>query len=205
MRLTLTFIVCCFLLNLNAQSDSISKKNAYVLGFLPSSKTAIFGLALGLVGSEALCYVPHEKKSHGINLQLGQGFFTLYYPTYFNEGDTSRMDSVFTYRPQENYIRTTHNGLLISAFGTWTPVTNGVAISGLASMGGRMNGLAMNPVLAKYVQLKGVSIAIFNQSLEVKGVQVGLVNRTTQLRGFQIGLWNVNKKRRLPFINWSFK
>lgn len=172
---------------------------------MPNAKSNVYGLALGLVGSEAICNVPYEKKSHGVNLQFGQGFFTFFYPFPFNSQDSIISDSLVTYRANEKYIRATHNGLLVSVFGTWTPVTNGVAISGLSSLGGKMNGLALNPILAKYVHLNGISFALFNQSFEVKGVQFGLVNRTTDLRGFQFGLWNVNKKRRLPFINWSFK
>jgi hypothetical protein len=46
---------------------------------------------------------------------------------------------------------------------------------------------------------------LMNDSYELLDLEIGLLNRTQLLKGFQIGLWNVNSKRKLPLINWSFE
>ena len=54
-------------------------------------------------------------------------------------------------------------------------------------------------------KIKGLQIGILgNNTHEMKGVQIGLINKSKKLKGLQIGLWNVNQKRKLPFINWNF-
>jgi len=206
MKSAITIIVLLFVVfGSKAQSDTIEQHNAYGVWFLPAKRANVYGLSLGLFGNEALCYVPFEKNTHGVNIQLGQGFFSVLAPLQMRFPENGNPDSVFSYRANENYIRAKHNGLLISALGTWTPVTNGISISGLASTGGKMNGLTFNPILSQYASLNGVSVALINISLRTRGIQVGLINKTRELKGFQFGLWNVNRKRSLPFVNWCFR
>ncbi|MEI9809216.1 MAG: hypothetical protein WDO16_15890 [Bacteroidota bacterium] len=52
---------------------------------------------------------------------------------------------------------------------------------------------------------RGVAISLLrNLSVRGAGLQIGLLNICKHMKGVQIGLWNVNSKRKLPFINWSF-
>ena len=82
------------------------------------------------------------------------------------------------------------NGVLLSATGTCTRYFNGVNISIWAGRNVFARGLSIN--------------ALYNSSFEVRGAQIGLINYTHRLRGIQVGLWNVNRKRKLPIVNWDF-
>src|SRR6056297_772166 len=82
------------------------------------------------------------------------------------------------------------NGLEIHLSGSYESVVNGISIGIVANKRDKLNGL-------------GVGF-IGNFDTEVNGVQIGIFNKANKMKGFQIGLWNTNKKRSLPFINWSF-
>jgi hypothetical protein len=95
-----------------------------------------------------------------------------------------------------------------------------LSVGGLAG-GNETNGVSINGGIFLAVETKGVVLtgsqniidhfrgAVFsllrNRSIGGKGVQVGLLNICKHMKGIQIGLWNVNSKRKLPLINWSFK
>jgi hypothetical protein len=110
---------------------------------------------------------------------------------------------------------------------------NGLSL-GLTLMNGKVNGLAISPLInttyylnglkiglvnvdlyvAKGMQLgvvnindknKGFTIGIYNQSKEVRGLQIGLINRTQTLKGIQIGFVNINKSKTTFFLNWRSK
>lgn len=186
-----------------SQSDSINlDKNQidrFVFGFIPSVATNIYGIALGPVGSEAICNKPYTKYSHGLNLQLlGQGFFQIFYIKTLQFDDFHWMSDTV---PK----RAVHNGLLISPLGTFTDQINGVSFSLWMSMGKKINGLSFNFFWNLYEEINGVSIALVNHVTKVNGMQIGLLNKTKNLRGFQIGLWNQNEKRSLPILNWNFR
>jgi hypothetical protein len=89
--------------------------------------------------------------------------------------------------------------------GTWTTKINGVAISGLSSLGRIVNGVTLNLIWNRYEQINGISISAVNHSARLNGISIGLINKTKKLKGIQIGLWNKNEKRALPIINWNFK
>lgn len=188
-------------------STGIEESNSYVFRLLPSRKHNIYGVCIGPFGNEVMCNPSHLKKTHGLNIQfLGQGIFIplnrrAFGYKYSMKTDTSWMVKI---KDSVNY-KALHNGVLISTFGTMTDISNGIVLSGISSLGYKMNGLAINLFGAKYLEVRGLSVAINNQSYDVKGVQIGLINRTNKLRGFQFGLWNVNGKRSLPIINWRFK
>lgn len=105
---------------------------------------------------------------------------------------------------------------------------------GLTAMNGKVNGLAVSPLInttyylnglkiglinidlyaAKGLQLgvvninninRGVTLGLYNNSTEVRGLQIGLINRTQTLRGIQIGLININKSRTTILFNWRSK
>jgi hypothetical protein len=94
-----------------------------------------------------------------------------------------------------------------------------VSIGGLMSID-KIQGLILNGGICTATQSKGVVITgtqnlvddfrgvlisgLRNRSTKGVGLQLGLLNICKHLKGVQIGLWNVNSKRKLPFINWSF-
>lgn len=179
--------------------------NAYGLGFLPSKKKNIYGISLGLIGSEVYCSYDGLRSSHGINLQLfGNGGFIILTKHFWNQKGFAD-DSVFQVGlSDQTFFKVRNNGLIISIFGTNTSITNGIAISGLVSNGMIINGLGLNLLSNNYVKANGLFISLFNQSYKTNGIQIGLVNRSKHIKGLQIGLWNVNSKRKLPLINWGF-
>jgi len=189
-----------------AQKDEIKKlENSYVFRFLPSVKDNIYGIGIGLFGSEVICNVTHVRRSHGLNIQIiGQGLFVPLNRKAFSYNVLFATDTSWMLRENHKF-KAVHNGVLISSFGTMTEASNGIVLSGLSSLGYYLNGLGINLLSSKYTYVNGLSISLNNQSYMVKGLQVGLINKTRKLKGFQIGLWNCNEKRKLPLINWSFK
>ncbi len=209
--ITISFLLCCYA-SFAQQQDSTNitpaKPDKYVIGLLPSQAAHIYGLAVGLVGSEAICNRPYTKYSYGINLQIpGQGLLQTFYifnPVFKQAYQTNNIKQSMS-KADTTLKRVVHNGLLLSLTGTFSDQINGVSISAWMSLGKKINGLSINPLWNIYYRVNGVSIGLVNSSLDVKGVQIGLVNKTVKLKGFQFGLWNKNEKRSLPFINWNFK
>jgi hypothetical protein len=202
--LILTMMTTIFVFTQNDSTLSSQKlKNRYGLWFIPSAATNIYGIAIGPLGSEVICNQPYTKYSHGINLQVpGQGFIQTFNigRIKFNKIDSLENGSSVDTIPK----RVIHNGLLISLFGTFSDQVNGISISSWMSLGKKMNGLSINLLCNLYQELNGVVIGAVNHVITTNGVQIGLVNKTRFLRGIQIGLWNVNQRRSLPIINWSF-
>jgi hypothetical protein len=190
------------------ESETIQKplKQCYGIGFLPSSAENIYGLAIGIIGSEVMCSRYYTKKSHGLNIQLlGQGFFSPFI-VFNNETNFSKSNrDTIIYGDSSKIKRVVHNGLLITVFGTFSEEINGIAISPWMSVNHKVNGLSMNVLVNSIHSLNGVTIGLFNSTYKTNGLQIGLFNQTNKLKGFQFGLWNVNSKRKLPIINWSFK
>ncbi|MDX1652206.1 MAG: hypothetical protein R3277_06925 [Brumimicrobium sp.] len=186
------------------KTDTTNKKiNRYGLWVLPSQAHNIFGIALGPIGSEAICNKYYTKKSHGLNIQLlGQGFFGPFY--VFNTSFLYHNDTVskIVYGDSARIKRVIHNGIMISGLGTFSEDINGISISPFISMNHKVNGISFNLFVNNIHKLNGLGIALFNSTYQTKGLQIGLVNKTNNLKGLQIGLWNVNSKRKLPFINW---
>jgi hypothetical protein len=181
--------------------------NAYVLAFLPNKKKNIYGLAIGLIGSESYCSYGNIRTSHGLNLQLlGSGWFVVLSKQFWNPklgfGNDSIINNVLN---DETQYRVRHNGLLLSSLGTNTSISNGLSISGVVSNGMTMNGIAFNLLSNNYMVSNGVAISLLNRAYKANGIQVGIINKSKYLKGIQIGLWNVNSKRRMPLINWCFR
>ncbi|MBU2018343.1 MAG: hypothetical protein KJ941_01745 [Bacteroidetes bacterium] len=181
-------------------------KSNYVVGLLPSRKEFSYGLQIGLIGSESFFSLPYTRKSYGVNFQLfGQGIFMLLNPGVFGyesqyHTEVRDLDSLKIYYD----LRSRHCGLLLSTFGTFTSQQVGVSISVLSSMGFSVKGLSINGISSSFYSVQGVSVAFVNHAYFTQGVQLGVINKSKHLHGFQFGLWNVNQKRKLPFVNWNF-
>lgn len=97
----------------------------------------------------------------------------------------------------------------------------GLSLSGGGLMGDmRVRGLSINGGISSVIEMTGVQITgitntsrefrgvvisgLANRAIKGRGLQVSLLNHCKDLKGIQLGLWNVNSKRSLPFINWSF-
>jgi len=194
-----------------SQSDSLKfdkkAKNHYAIWLIPSASKNIYGIAIGPIGSEAICNRPYTKYSYGLNLQIiGQGFLQTTYINKVKFKDFHTNENIDSLGLQDTlFKRAIHNGLLISPLGTFTDQVNGISFSLWMSMGKKINGLSFNLLWNLYEQINGVSIGLVNHTAITKGIQIGLVNKTKKLRGFQFGIWNKNEKRSLPIINWNFK
>lgn len=192
----------CAQVKINPNDSLPDKQKAYGVRLLPSVVPQFYGLALGLVGSDAICNLPYTKTTNGINIQLfGMGFLALLNPKEFSYEALFNKESGWMLIPSAT-PKTVHNGLLISGIGTTTAISNGVVISGLSSMSTLMNGLAITGFQNKYTTANGICIALVNQCYAHNGIQIGLINRSTKLKGLQIGLWNINGQRTLPLINF---
>ncbi len=185
--------ICLF-----GQEEIAGYRNKYVIALIPSAADNIYGIALGPIGSETVCDPANTKRSHGLNLQIfGNGIFQAFMigKEKFNDllpsSDTMRIGSV-------------HNGLLFAPFGTRTSVINGISSSLWMSSVKKMNGLSIDLLWNRCIQVKGLAIAAVNEAVSLKGVQLGIMNRCRESAGVQIGLWNRNEKRALPFFNWNF-
>ena len=83
---------------------------------------------------------------------------------------------------------------------------NGIFLNAGMCQSDAANGLIVSSNRIMADDFKEISIAdLRNDSTYCRGIQIGLINTCKHLKGIQIGLWNVNSKRRLPFINWNFK
>lgn len=190
---------------IHAQNNTVvDSTNAYGFRIIPSIKKNIYGVAIGLLGSEVVCNNAQISTSHGLNIQIvGNGFIlplnnkSFQYSSTFDRDSTISLDSL-------NY-KAIHNGLLVSSFGTFTGKVNGLSISALSSYNLVFNGVSFNLLQTKTYVMNGLSFAIFNQAHLTRGLQLGIINKSKNLRGFQIGIWNVNGKRSLPLINWCFR
>lgn len=180
----------------NIEKLNIEKlNNKYVLGLLPSPAHNIYGIAIGLVGSEAFCNLNYTRKSHGINIQVpGQGIFLLFF--FFNRKIIeNNYDTI-------QFYKSTHNGLVLSLLGTTTDKINGINLSPFMSAGKILNGVSINLLWNAYGKVKGISIGFINSANIVNGLQIGFYNTSQKIKGLQIGLINKNEKRFLPIINW---
>ncbi len=179
-----------------AQEDAERRPNGYVIGLIPSARPNIYGLAIGPIGSESVCNVPYQRRSHGLNVQLiGNGIFQI-----FMAGKMPIEDMTDTVSNNG----AVHNGLIVSTFGTRTDLTRGLSISGWMSMGSRLNGITVCPLWNLHGRINGVAIGAVNHSASLHGVQIGIINKSLRTRGIQFGLWNRNERRALPLVNWNF-
>ncbi len=193
---------------LYAQSvDTIQMKNRYGVSFIPSRSPNSCGIQIGPIGSESVCGYPYYKISNGVNIQIiGQGLLWMFFPLNAYKKfdiniDTANLDTL----KYKDALRAKHNGILISTLGPIDTRINGICISLFHGHGKKLNGVALNLMRNSYNLANGLELGLINECGKLKGVQIGLLNFSKKTKGFQFGLWNVNEKRKLPFINWSFK
>jgi hypothetical protein len=81
---------------------------------------------------------------------------------------------------------------------------NGIAVNGGICSALRTRGIIVSGGYNGIHDFKGLSICgLRNVSVKGRGIQIALINVCKNFKGLQIGLWNVNGKRKMPFINWG--
>ncbi len=208
-HITLILLILLFT-DLYSQNDSLDPEyktiNKYGIAIIPSSANNIYGIALGLIGSDAVCNIYYPMYSHGINLQiLGQGIFQILYTKHLDYNDLYSVDTLKVGAQDSINRNAIHNGVILSLLGTCTNKINGISVSSWMSMGKSVNGISINLLWNYYERINGISVGFVNSSGITNGLQIGIVNKTIKLNGFQIGFWNINEKRTLPLLNWCFK
>jgi hypothetical protein len=187
---------------------TINGPKRYLLAYQPGKAQTVNGIAVGVIGHDVICNAPYNQTTNGINLQIGCGWF-----------HWSKIP--FGYLPL-NLLnvgpKSITNGLQCSLFGTQTDEVNGLAVSGLVSVGERLNGIALNLGSSHYQKVNGLSISFRNSAAQTKGVQLGIINGSNQMRGvqvglrnnvqttdqsvLQIGLWNTINGKSFPIVNF---
>ena len=211
--ITTSFLLLTLISLLKAQD----KKNYYPIWTYHQKDINIYGLSVGL-GS----FTSEIKNTNttGIKIELlGAGFFTPLSPGPLINGDEeiakvvqkSLKNDSFSERINGIIISTSGsvcdcklNGIALGIIGHVNTYVNGLSIAGLMNTTEVHNGLQIALYIETYV-VNGVQIGVLNNALQARGLQIGLINDSKNLKGIQFGLWNVNQKRKLPIINWSFK
>jgi hypothetical protein len=170
--------------------------------FTPSNANKISGLNISVQVIQAK---DEQLAIHGVNLSADLlSVFGSFY-ALFNLGMGNALinmkDTI-----DRSAILTRVSGLSLSGGGLVGDVKmNGVSINGGISTAIQTNGLVITGSQAITGEFNGMVICgLRNRAIKGRGVQIGLVNICKHLKGVQFGLWNVNSKRKLPLINWSF-
>lgn len=168
----------------------------------PSRVNQINGLNLGI---QTCKFNDRPMIINGVNINAdaAMALFTFYTLPYLAIGNKlSDLDDTVGKSRMNSRI----SGLSLSAGG----LVGEMQVEGLIVNGGicsiiEARGLVITGTQNMTEEFGGLVITgLRNMAIDGNGVQIGLLNYCKHLKGVQIGLWNVNSKRKLPFINWSF-
>lgn len=165
----------------------------------PALNTKIYGIGVG-----AFLHDPKYDGDttttvvNGLNLELmGVGFIG---PLVFShpivpkdmrhEQVFSIVDSLISVTKNNAFYKI--NGINLSLFGTAGEniSINGLNVSGISSITSITNGMSLAFWMNMSAVMNGVSIGMFNRSLDQRGIQMGLFNISQKAKGLQIGLWH---------------
>lgn len=173
-----------------------------VIWFTPSNVNAVRGINISL---QTMTLNSGSLAVTGVNVgaDLVSAFLWPYVLSDFMyKNKLKKMPDTIDMSPPETIVR----GLHASFGGFAGDEISGLALNGLISFAVKANGIVITGMANELSQFKGIVISTLgNKSIKGAGLQVGLFNTCKHLKGVQIGLWNVNSKRKLPFINWCFK
>jgi hypothetical protein len=97
------------------------------------------------------------------------------------------------------------NGISTAFYSNFSQVSNGLQLAGGGNESFISNGFQISAIGNQSYYSNGMQLAAYNYSEKHKGIQIGIINKSVELYGLQIGLWNINQKRKLPFLNWNFR
>jgi hypothetical protein len=190
------------------------QKNIFPIWTYHQKNVNIYGVSLGL-GS--ITQSLKNTNTFGLKIEIpGIGLAMPLIPrSMVAENDS--IFQVFKKGPISEHIY----GFAISASGTACDcVTNGVSAGTIGQYNFKVNGISaalfMNMTqVHNGIQMaflsndshisNGIQIGFGNSAHINRGIQIGVKNYSDDLRGIQIGLWNVNPRRKMPFINWNFR
>lgn len=210
-KIFFAFTTAIIAATVSAQPTGIQK--LVVAGTFHKTGRTINGLSYGLWSGDG----DKTTITNGARIEMpGIGIFAMVWPESLVAETDSAYENVM-HMPVSEKI----NGLNISATGTACNCTvSGISFGSFGQYLMKMNGLSLSGLnmvqhgngvqLAMYAndnyKMNGIQLAFFNNySTRMRGLQVAAINHSKNSRGIQIGLWNVNEKRKLPFINWNFK
>lgn len=182
------------------KDDSVFRRKN-IAWVLPTRANVINGLALGL----------HTGQIYGRQLTINGLNINADVPAVF----VSMMSSVMMLMKiplasisdsaDTDWHITNINGLSVSMGGLMRCRNiNGLSLNGGMCAGMKARGLFVSGGYNVFTDFKGISIAgLRNIAAKGRGIQIGLLNTCKHFKGLQIGLWNVNDKRKLPFLNWA--
>lgn len=207
--------LAAFLLFLATSAGAQTQRNYFPVWTYHVRNANIYGASLGLgsFGDKVM-----HTDTYGLKVEaIGLGLFCLMLPqSPIATNDTDYATHVL-YDTTSEHI----NGIVLSASGTvCNCITNGISLGMFGQIQNEVNGASAT--MLNMVQLhRGIQLAILfnqtykmrgiqaafiaNQTYHMKGLQVGIVNSSKHTRGIQLGIWNVNERRKLPFINWNFR
>lgn len=220
-------IITILILSLDSSAQVDKKKNYFPIWTFHQDDINIHGISIGLA---SLSGTQRNTNTNGIKYELiGIGIGI----PLIGQSPTAANDSEFV-KLKQAPLSERINGLNLSTSGSVCHcLTNGITAGIIGQTNFQVNGISSSIFMIFNQQHNGVMVAVFNEAYylngvqigfsnygsrakglqlgamnegheEMKGVQIGLLNRSKKLKGIQMGLWNVNQKRKLPFINWSF-
>jgi hypothetical protein len=240
LSVSLSLLLSFWNLSLKAQTEpqslDASKSEVFLrnsrngIGFIPSKKEVINGLALGLLTLDSTEPYVHSIRINGLYLNvspvipMGVGYAgatgvlmavgalfdknTYKKPT---EVERNYRDSIRQIDPtlREGFGKHKVNGVAIG----WMDFGEDFSVQGLQisafHFSDRLQGLSIAPLGSDYKELKGVMISgLFNVSYKGTGVQLGFFNSWREGNGLQIGALNFSDERvgvQIGLINSSKK
>lgn len=191
----------------------LPKKNSYIVGVLHQKNINVYGVGVALFSG--FDEEDRNVQTNGIRLEaFGMGILVPLIPKSPVSETEEEFAKSMSVVPSERI-----NGFNISPFGTVCDcVTNGISTGLIGQIGRTVNGISASVMMNFAERHNGIQMAMFNESyamggiqlglsnsgVRARGLQIGLVNHSKDLRGLQVGLWNVNQKRKMPILNWSF-
>ena len=178
-----------------------------VIGFSPSKKTKnVNGILLKYYDEIDADISP--KKVNGLG--LGMNGLGIFFP-FLMLVNVGSIDSwSFSDVPVDKLPKKMNkiNGVQVSIINMEPTVTNGLELNVSSNIGASsvINGVSISPLYNFHHTSNGFVISpLANISQKCRGLQIALFNSCKDSKGLQIGFWNVNQKRKLPFVNWNFK
>ena len=217
----LLFFVTTVLTNLFGQINCLDStrmeeyknKTRNLIGLVPSNARVTNGWAIGWCTSlDCYCSYMDSIRINGLHTNVSPfqifvaGMAIAMTPFALFMSDTYKKNEYFWVYDTIS-INNQLNGVSIGLFeATEAFCMQGVQITALGSIMGKLNGFSVTFGASDYQYLNGVMISgVFNKTKKGNGLQIGLVNMAKEMKGVQIGLWNKIGKRGLPIINMSFK
>lgn len=170
-----------------------------VLWFSPTNASTVRGVNIGLL-TMSLKQQPFNIYGVNLNADVASFIFAIYGLALLSDNSFAHMaDTV------DLEYDGTMKGISISGGGLFmTSRVHGLSINGVMFFADEMKGVVVTGTQSMCTNFAGVMISgLRNRSVKGRGVQVGLLNVCRDFKGIQVGLWNINGKRKLPFINWG--